>query len=174
MDHKKDEKRQNCSGQSDPSRRGFLTKALLGLGILALANFIGVAITFLNSRKQPKQTDGLSDLVKAGAIEDFAKGSVTAFVKGRFYLVRMEEGGFLAVSRTCTHLGCAIHWNEEEHRFLCPCHSSAFGISGDVLKPPATRALDIYPIVIENGIVIVDTAKPAKRKRFAPSQLTHA
>ena len=30
---------------------------------------------------------------------------------------------------------------------------------GDVLAPPATRALDLFPVVIEGGIVKVDTAR---------------
>ena len=174
MNKEKKEKRLEDSDQPDPARRSFLTKSLLGLGILALANFIGVALAFLSSRKPIKRTGDIGQLVTAGSVEDFAKDSVTAFVRGRFYLVRREEGGFLAVSRTCTHLGCAIHWNDEEHRFLCPCHSSAFAITGDVLNPPATSTLDVFPIVIENGIVIVDTAKPTKRKRLDSLQLKHA
>ncbi len=46
---------------------------------------------------------------------------------------------------------------------MCPCHSSSFDITGEVLSPPAPRALDLHPVRIENGIVKVDTVDPIKR-----------
>ena len=52
-----------------------------------------------------------------------------------------KNGGFLAMSRTCTHLGCTVPWVEDEGRFVCPCHSSVFDINGDVVDPPAFQAL---------------------------------
>jgi len=99
---------------------------------------------------------------------------VTAFREGRFYLVRLEDGGFLALHRKCTHLGCTVPWIPEEGRFACPCHASAFDLRGDVLNPPALRALDLFPVRIENGIVKVDTAAPVRRTVFDPSQVVRA
>ena len=119
-----------------PSRRSFLSKLWIGLGLVALA---------------------------AGAASKFEPNSVTAFVRGRFYLARLEDGGFLALSRKCTHLGCTVPWVEKEMKFACPCHASAFDITGSVINSPAPRPLDIYPIFIENNVVKVDTSKPLKR-----------
>jgi Rieske Fe-S protein len=55
----------------------------------------------------------------------------------------LQDGGFLALHRECTHLGCTVPWVSEEKRFMCPCHSSVYDINGDVLSPPAPRALDL-------------------------------
>jgi cytochrome b6-f complex iron-sulfur subunit len=85
----------------------------------------------------------------------------------------MEDGGFLAVSRKCTHLGCTIPWLNKEKRFACPCHGSAFDINGEVINAPAPRALDIYNLFIENRIIKVDTSKPIKRSGFRPDQLVY-
>ena len=85
----------------------------------------------------------------------------------------MEDGGFLALSRKCTHLGCTVPWLEKEKRFSCPCHGSAFDIRGEVISPPAPRALDLYPVFIENNIVKVDTGKRMKRKGFEAKQLVY-
>jgi Rieske Fe-S protein len=66
-----------------------------------------------------------------------------------------------------------VPWNEQRRAFPCPCHASAFDEKGDVLAPPATRALDLFPVVIEAGIVKVDTSRRIERSRFEPGQVTY-
>jgi len=157
--------------QLEVKRRSFLTTLWTALGILALVEFIGVAVAFLRPRK-PKVKEGVfGSIITAGAVDDFELNSVTAFQRGKFYLARLEDGGFLAISRKCTHLGCTVPWVSENKRFECPCHASAFDIKGDVISAPAPRALDLYPVKIENQIVKVDTGKPIQRKRFEEGQV---
>lgn len=143
------------------NRRGFLTKAWLGLGGLALVEYLWIVVDFLRPHKAKTEADDA--VIIAGPIERFEPSSVTAFQKGKFYLARLEDGGFLALSRRCTHLGCTVPWIAEEKRFVCPCHASAYDVRGSVLSPPAPRGLDRYAVRIENGIVKVDTSKPIKR-----------
>ena len=112
-------------------------------------------------------------VITCGKIADFQPDSVTAFQRGHFYLSRLKDGGFLALSRKCTHLGCTVPWSESEHKFVCPCHASAFDISGDILKSPASRPLDLFPIVIENDVVKVDTHRRIRRSRFVFDQVTY-
>jgi len=156
---------------TEPSRRSFLSKLWIGLGLVALAEIIAVVFAFLRSNKSKAREADSNAMVTAGAVNKFEPNSVTAFVRGRFYLARLEDGGFLALSRKCTHLGCTVPWVEKETKFACPCHASAFDITGDVINSPAPRPLDIYPIVIENNIVKVDTSKPIKRNQFEVSQV---
>ena len=164
----------NIDQEPGPSRRNFLTKLWFALGFIALAEFIAVAVAFLRPGiTKARQTDA-DAIVTAGAVDTFAPESVTAFVRGRFYLTRLKDGGFLALSRKCTHLGCTIPWVATENKFACPCHASAFDISGDVISPPAPRALDIYPVTIENDMVIVDVSKPINRREFKPEQVVYA
>ena len=113
-------------------------------------------------------------LVVAGPVDRFTPGAVTAFPGGRFYLARLDDGGFLALDRTCTHLGCTVPWKAEEGCFDCPCHASSFDITGAVLAPPAPRPLDLYPVRIENGIVKVDTSRRERRSEFLSSQVARA
>jgi cytochrome b6-f complex iron-sulfur subunit len=159
--------------KAEPTRRSFLNILWLILGGVALAEFVAVAFAFLRPRKLKVRGEDTDLIITAGAVERFEPNSVTAFVRGKFYLARLEDGGFLALSRTCTHLGCSVPWVGKEMKFACPCHGSAFDITGNVIEAPAPRALDIYPITIENKIVKVDTRKPIKRSTFSAEQVTY-
>lgn len=46
-----------------------------------------------------------------------------------------------AYAVNCSHLGCSINFNKDQHRFECPCHGSQFKIDGSVLHGPATAPL---------------------------------
>lgn len=41
----------------------------------------------------------------------------------------------------CTHMGCALKWNRQEHSWDCPCHGSRFERDGAVINDPAQRPL---------------------------------
>lgn len=47
----------------------------------------------------------------------------------------------LPLPHRCTHLGCALHYNRQEHSWDCPCHGSRFSESGEILENPANRPL---------------------------------
>jgi cytochrome b6-f complex iron-sulfur subunit len=158
----------------EPSRRGFLGRLWVLLGGVAIAESVWVASEFLKPRRRPKGGADDGTVIVAGPVDRFELGSVTAFQQGRFYLARLPDGGFLALSRECTHLGCTVPWVADEERFVCPCHASTFDITGDVLSPPAPRPLDIFPVRIENDIVKVDTSGPVKRQGFSLSQVVRA
>lgn len=153
------------------ARRDFLWKLWLGLGGLATLECAWVLLEFLRPRASRANAQGAT-LIVAGPVERFEKGSVTPFRKGKFYLARLEDGGFLALSRECTHLGCTVPWVADQARFVCPCHASAYDIRGDIVAPPAPRALPLFGVRIENGIVKVDTSDPLERDSFVPDQVT--
>ena len=164
---------ETTQSEQTSSRRSFLNKLWIGLGVVALLEIIGVVTAFLLPRKIKAKAGEFGTIIDAGSAENFPIDSVTAFVRGKFYLARLEDGGFLALSRKCTHLGCTVPWVSKEKKFVCPCHSSAFDIRGEVISPPAPRALNIYHVFIENNIVKVDTGKQIKRTEFRAGQVTY-
>jgi cytochrome b6-f complex iron-sulfur subunit len=151
------------------SRRRLLNWIWGGLGLVAAGELAWIGSSFLKPRRRATGTS--TAIFVAGPAKEFDPGSVTAFPAGRFYLVRLEDGGFLALDRTCTHLGCTVPWRAEQGLFACPCHASTFDITGEVLGPPAPRPLDRYPVRIENGIVKVDLRNPVRRSKFDRSQV---
>ena len=155
------------------SRRSFLNKLWLVLGSLAFAEIIAVVFAFFRPAKPVATAADEAAIITAGAVDKFEPGTVSAFVAGKFYLARLEDGGFLAMSRRCTHLSCTVPWVSAENKFICPCHSSEFDIRGEVIQPPAPRALDLYAIEIRNNVLSVDTGKLRKRSVFAANQVTY-
>ena len=158
------------NSQPESSRRDFLKVAWLGLGTLALVETGAMSVVF----SLPRIAEGdFGSIVTAGLVDDFPPNSVTPFTQSRFYVSRLEDGGFLALYRKCTHLGCSVPWESPKNQFVCPCHASAFDTKGDVLNPPAPRALDLFPVIIKDGLVQVDTGTVIKRDRFDPSQVVY-
>ncbi len=118
--------------------------------------------------------DKEKELFNAGRVDSFKKNKIYPFATGQFFLRRFEDGGFLAMSVKCTHLGCVVNTNLETGGFNCPCHRSQFNRYGEVLMAPATRPLDLFPITIEKGELFIDTQTLVKRTSFEKSQLTYA
>lgn len=77
-------------------------------------------------------------------------------------LLRRGEGAgaedFLALSSTCPHLGCQVHWQPQNERFFCPCHNGVFTPDGIAVSGPpadAGQSLPPYPLKVENGLVFL-------------------
>ncbi|GAB4426068.1 MAG: hypothetical protein Kow0031_05770 [Anaerolineae bacterium] len=153
------------------SRKHFLKMGLGALTGLAMLEMGGAGLLFL----QPRSLEGeFGGTVTAGDVDSFPPGSVTEFPAGRFFLIRAENGGFLAVYSRCPHLGCTVNWEAFNNRFYCPCHASSFDQFGNFESAPVPRPLDVFPVQIANATVVVDTAQLQRRENFAPEQLIYA
>ena len=158
----------------DTWKRSFLSRTARLLGVVAVLQAGWIAISALApGRGKDSGMDGPGVKV-LGRVERFKPGTVTAIPDAGLYVVRLDDGGFLAVHRKCTHLGCSVPWDAEQNRFACPCHASAFDMRGDVISAPAPRPLDLFPLAIENGIVKVDTGQLIRRHAFEPYQVVRA
>lgn len=153
------------------TRRQFLGFAW-AISLVGLFGQAGVGLLkFIQPRQEPGAFGGK---IVAGQVAEFPPGTVSHVPGGRFYISRLEDGGILALWHRCTHLGCTVPWREEEGRFNCPCHSSIFNPQGEVVSGPAPRPLDLFPVEIVNGQVVVDTSQPITRDRYDPTQAIQA
>jgi cytochrome b6-f complex iron-sulfur subunit len=82
-----------------------------------------------------------------------------------------EFGGLIEVGEV--DVFCSVPWDQVQEKFICPCHNSQFTTDGDVLNPPAPRALDMFPVIIEGEIIKVDTSRPISRQVTDPSQIVY-
>ncbi|NPD47911.1 ubiquinol-cytochrome c reductase iron-sulfur subunit [Lentimicrobium sp. S6] len=148
------------------NRRGFIKK-----GVIAL---IGAQLGYLffDSFKKKGENEEDQHWYEVGPIGNLEANTIYPFQSGQFYLSVLEDGGILAFSVKCTHLGCVIQ--AQKDGFICPCHASSFNKYGEVMSPPATRALDTFDIKVRNGILFVDHQNAKKRSQFEKPQITYA
>ncbi len=110
--------------------------------------------------------------IECGKVEDFALGAVKPFVKGKFFLVRLE-GGFLALSRRCTHLNGLLTWKKEHWHFYCPMHGAIYDRKGETVRDcRGLKPLHLHPVTItEDGTIFVEPDKVVERDSYDPGQL---
>ena len=159
----------------DPrDRRGFLVKAGIGAGLLALGS---QAVASLRSLV-PNVSYDAPTTVKLGQPRDFPDGM--KFLPDQRLFVFREGNVFHAISAVCTHLGCTVRAEalpqvetrsvegsplRITHRFLCPCHGSRYTGDGENVAGPAPKPLAWYHLAIapDDGQLVVDLAQPVAR-----------
>lgn len=62
---------------------------------------------------------------------------------------RDEKQTLHSFSALCPHLGCYVHWNNDEKSFDCPCHGSRFTCEGKVVNGPAVSDLKALQVKSE-------------------------
>ena len=65
---------------------------------------------------------------------------------------------FVALSSTCPHLGCQVHWQAPQDRFFCPCHNGVFDATGKAKEgPPADAGTDLsrFPLEIRGTMLFL-------------------
>ncbi len=161
-----------------PQRRSWL-KVLFGLVAAGTVVQVGRAFgTFLLPRIKENEFGSRIDL---GLITEIPTSATEPklYPVGKFWLVNNDEK-LTALHSSCTHLNCMFTWDGNKQVFICPCHGSEFSRQGEVLKGPATRNLDQFPVEIldadnhlvvssETGLVLADI--PAEKEGTEAAKL---
>ncbi len=71
-----------------------------------------------------------------------------------------DQVHIIAMSASCTHMGCIVQWQNSDRKFHCPCHGGLFTENGQVDKSSGPT-LYLYPLPrlrtkIEDGKVYVE------------------
>jgi Rieske Fe-S protein len=103
--------------------------------------------------------------IRAGALSDLephvpaSRVLVVPRVDG-WYRARAPETVFLvwdgdkqvrAMSATCSHLGCQVHWDSKGKSFRCPCHGGVYDVTGKVVQGPPPRPLHVLDARVDAG-----------------------
>ncbi|HYI93714.1 MAG TPA: ubiquinol-cytochrome c reductase iron-sulfur subunit [Bryobacteraceae bacterium] len=139
-----------------PDRRSFHVSVIYAMwAVITGALTLPAAIYLLVPPKSKKNT---SEWIEAGDISQLKANVPEEFVfrrnrldgwkvtseKTTAWVIKQGDSDVVAFTPQCTHLGCAYSYDDKNKEFLCPCHTSTFGLDGKVLTGPAPRALDRY------------------------------
>lgn len=92
---------------------------------------------------------------------DTKDGWVTSRERMLAYIKLTKQNEIVAISATCTHLGCNVLWEEDKKIFKCPCHNGRYDIDGKVISGPPPAPLQRHKTKLENGKLFLATkAKP--------------
>jgi Rieske Fe-S protein len=70
------------------------------------------------------------------------------------------DGRIRAFRAVCTHEGCPLGWNAQQHLIRCPCHGGAYDTSGHVVSGPPPAPLTELRTAVEHGsIYVLDVPK---------------
>jgi nitrite reductase/ring-hydroxylating ferredoxin subunit len=100
-----------------------------------------------------------SRTVTLGTANSVGEGRITAFkADEREIAVAYVGGTYYAFNDICTHRRCSLADGQLDGTTVtCICHGSRFEVStGDVVRGPAQRALEVYPVSIEGDELRVD------------------
>ena len=121
------------------SRRELLRFTVMTSGTLFVAT-AGLAI--LSYLKPPVSVQRQA----IAQVSDIPVGGVHYFnypeADSQAILLHPSEGQFVAFSGKCTHLSCAVFYDEEQKHLACPCHDGVFDPNtGNPIAGPPQRAL---------------------------------
>lgn len=138
-----------------------------GLAVGALMAIPGVAYVIDPLIRRRPRSDAWREVGQATVLSDDAPVSLpiigervdawTRAPEQRLGTVWLRKKGddLEAFSAECPHLGCRINYDPEDDTFVCPCHTSAFGLDGAVLSGPSPRGMDRLEARVREGKIEV-------------------
>jgi Rieske Fe-S protein len=133
------------------TRRNFLNIAIGTLATVFSASLLYPLFRYLWPRGDRSGGEGLIGI----PLEEMLAGqSRIVLVRGDPVLVIRETIRVVALSAACTHMSCIVKY-KGGGVILCPCHASAFDLSGNVTAGPAPRPLPSYPVRIEGNRIVI-------------------
>lgn len=133
------------------TRRDTLRFLLAGSGALFLATGVLTIVGHLPSGAQVKA-------VPVARVGELAENAWKVFDFPDQYaqgiLINFPGKGLVAYSDVCTHLSCAVTYQQDRKQLHCPCHEGYFdAATGDVLAGPPTRPLPLIELAVQDGII---------------------
>jgi nitrite reductase/ring-hydroxylating ferredoxin subunit len=147
-----------------PDRRGFLGRAAswaMGGSLIASYGTCGLMAGRYLFPARPRAVHWQFVAV----VDELAEGAGLAWRSPTGESIAIARRGstgtvadFVALSSTCPHLGCQVHWEAHNARFFCPCHNGVFDPEGTPLSGPpadAGQSLPQYPLRVDEGLLYI-------------------
>lgn len=134
------------------SRRDLLRFAVLTSGALFAGTAVLAVLGLTRSLRRGHPTP-------IARVADLREGEAHYFAypepDDQAMVIRLPGDQFVAYSQKCTHLSCAVYFQQEENRLFCPCHDGVFDIrTGEPVAGPPQRALPRIVLRREGDMLI--------------------
>ena len=148
------------------TRRGFYIAAINAMGAILGAAVALPAAAYLLIRPKGGSEDAMAEVGELSQLQPgvpkevlYERKRVDGWrkitEKASTWLVKTGDNTVVAFNPSCTHLGCAYHWETSSKEFVCPCHASVFSVEGKVVSGPAPRPLDRYVAKVRDGKILI-------------------
>jgi Rieske Fe-S protein len=145
----------------ETNRREFSIKALYGILALLGLGFLVPSITLVAPISVRDKEIAFFPLIPEDDIPRVGvKKTELVFSsngkerKTRVFIVSSTEGP-MVFSAVCSHLGCLVNYQKEKREFVCPCHGGRYDLSGKNIAGPPPAPLTRFPIIIQDGTLMV-------------------
>ncbi len=160
-----DERKTASPAGDGPDRRNFLATASTAAMSAGLAGGYGafglIAGRFLYpARPGERQWQFVAETSRLAAGESLLyRGPAGETIN----VTRQGDAGdasdFIALSSTCPHLGCQVHWESQNDRYFCPCHNGTFDAQGaGTGGPPGDAGMELprYSLRVDGGLLFIE------------------
>ena len=118
------------------TRTDFFRLVGTSIGVIALANSVSACGTDGTDPAPSMAVDFTVNWGQSPYSNLKSKGGY--FVEKGVIVAQTQTGSFVAVSSRCPHEGTTLVFQNNNNRFYCPLHQSAFSTAGVVQNGPAT------------------------------------
>jgi cytochrome b6-f complex iron-sulfur subunit len=134
-------------------RRRFLKVILAFLGSITVFSFVFSILKFLTAL--PTRAADAQKLVVRKSEIPSGEAKNILFQNAPAVLINRPDKGFIAFSRTCTHLGCLVEFSKSRQKLICPCHAGTYDLDGSVESGPPPKPLTAIPLKIDGDSIIL-------------------
>ena len=139
------------------TRRAFLAAA----GAAGLLYTAALAYPIYRYLASPEEMALNATAITEVTLKDAQKlplGSVLMFKFGTSpaMLIHHEDGSWVSFSAVCTHLGCTVQYEPDQHRIHCACHGGVYDSrTGANVSGPPPKPLTRYKVAVNDTTVEV-------------------
>jgi cytochrome b6-f complex iron-sulfur subunit len=134
-------------------RRRFLKVILAFLGSITVFSFVFSILKFLTALPT-RAADAQKLIVRKSEIPSGEAKNIV-YQDAPAVLINRPDKGFIALTRTCTHLGCLVEFSKSRQKLICPCHAGTYDLDGNVESGPPPKPLTVIPLKIEGDNIII-------------------